>query len=210
MERPRFSVRLGHALRRYFVAGLAALFPVTVTLFVLTKIFRFLDGLLGQYLVVHIPGLGLILTVLLLLMVGYLSTHFFGQVVFPTIEAWFSRLPLINKIYPAIKQLTRFLFVGGGHLAAFRRVALVEYPRAGLYTLAFVTNETQTSVTGRPETLLMLLVPTVPSPFTGSLVIVPESQVIPLNMSVEDAVKLIVSGGIVASPLEAAHRSSPQ
>ncbi len=203
----RVFVRVGHALRRYLVAGLVTLFPATVTLYLLVAIFRFSDGLLGQYLTAHIPGLGLVLTLLILLLVGFLSTHFFGRVVFPTVEVWFSRLPLVRQIYPAIKQLTEFLFGSKDRPSSFQRVVLVEYPSAGLYSLAFVTHEEQTSVTGTRETLLTLLIPIPPSPFTGPILFIPQKNVVPLSMSVENALKLILSGGVVSAPLEALQSS---
>ena len=204
MEKAPFSVRVGQALRRYFVAGLATLFPVTVTLYLLVAIFRFSDGLLGRYLAIHIPGLGLFLTVLILLLAGFLTTHFFGRVVFPTIEAWFARLPLVKQIYPAIKQLTQFLFGQEGRPPSFQRVVLVEYPRSGLYSLAFVTHKEQSSVTGAPLMMLTLLIPTPPSPFTGPIIFAPEKEVLPLTMPIEEALKLIVSGGVVSSAPHAA------
>lgn len=205
----KIRIRIGQALRRYLVAGLATLFPATVTVYFLVAIFRFSDGLLGKYLVVHIPGLGLLLTLVILLGVGFLSTHFFGRVVFPTVEAWFSRFPVIRSIYPAVKQLTEFLFGAKGRPPSFQRVVLLEYPRSGLYSLAFVTHEEKTSVAGTPQTLLTLLIPIPPSPFTGPIIFAPQKDVIPLSMSVENALKLIVSGGIVSSPLEAVPPSGP-
>ncbi|MBI2496028.1 MAG: DUF502 domain-containing protein, partial [Candidatus Omnitrophica bacterium] len=152
------------------------------------------------------PGLGLVVTLLVVLSVGVFSIHFFGRVVFQTIETAFARLPFIKKIYPAVKQLARFLFSEEGAQAAFRRVVLVQYPRPGAYSIAFVTNEAKTTATGKPQTLLTLLIPNPPSPFTGPIIFVPEEDVVPLDLSVEDAVKLIVSGGVVASPLQAAQR----
>ncbi len=198
----RFSVWLGRALRRYFVTGLATLFPGAVTLYLLVAIFRFSDGLLGRYLGSKIPGLGLVLTLLITLAVGVLSSHFIGRLVFPTLEHWFTRLPFVRQIYPAVKQLTQFLFSKGEH-ASFQRVVLVAYPRPGSYSLAFVTHEERTSITGTPENLLTLLVPTPPSPFSGPLLFVPEREVISLKMSVEEALKLVVSGGVISVPLEA-------
>jgi len=202
-EPSSWSVRLGQALRRYFVTGLATLLPVTVTIWLLIAIFKFADGFLGRALGFQIPGLGLVVTLLVIFLVGVLSIHFFGWVVFRTVELAFARLPIVRKIYPAVKQLTQFLFSEESRNAAFRRVVLVQYPRAGLYSVAFVTNEANTSATGKPQTLLTLLIPNPPSPFTGPIIFVPAEDVIPLNLSVEDAVKLIVSGGVVASPLQA-------
>ena len=197
-----FSVKVGRALRRYFVTGLATLFPGAVTLYLLVAIFRFSDGLLGRYLGSKIPGLGLVLTLLIILVVGVLSSHFIGRLVFPTIETWFIRLPFVRQIYPAVKQLTRFIF-SKDEQASFQRVVLVTYPRPGSYALAFVTHEEATSVTGTPENFLTLLVPTPPSPWSGVLLFLPEKEVIPLKMTVEEAIKLIVSGGVISVPLEA-------
>ena len=209
-ETPSLLVRVGQAMRRYFVTGLATLFPVAVTMFLVWQIFTFADGLLGQFFGFQILGLGLIVTILVILAVGVASVHFFGRVVFRTFEALFGRLPLIRNIYPAVKQLARFLFSEGNQQSRFRRVVLVQYPRPGAYSLAFVTNEARTAATGSPQTLLTLLIPNPPSPFTGPIIFVPEEDVVPLEMSVEDAVKLIVSGGVVAAPLQAQSLSSQQ
>ncbi len=201
---PPARLQLSQALRRYFVTGLATLFPMTVTVWLLAKIFQLSDRLLGQYLGFQIPGLGLLITVLIILAVGVLSIHFFGRALFQTLESWFIRLPFVRKIYPAIKQLAEFFFREEGKgQPAFRRVVLVEYPRTGSYSIAFVTNESQTTATGTPQMLLTLLIPTPPSPLTGPIVFVPEQDVIALDLSVEDALKLVLSGGIVAAPLKA-------
>ena len=197
-------VSFGQALRRYFLTGLATLFPVAVTSFLIWKIFEFSDGLLGNLLGFQRAGLGLLVTILVILVVGVLSIHFFGRLVFRTVELAFARLPIVRKIYPAVKQLTQFLFSEESRNAAFRRVVLVQFPRTGLYSVAFVLNEAKPSVAGKPQTLLTLLIPNPPSPFTGPIIFAPEEDVIPLNLSVEEAVKLIVSGGVVASPLQAA------
>ena len=207
---PSLSDQFGQGLRRYFVAGLATLLPVLVTVFLIWKIFEFADGLLGDRLGLKIPGLGLVITVLVILAVGVFSVHVFGRAVVRTLETAFIRLPLVRKIYPLVKQLAQFLFGGEGAQKAFRRVVLVEFPRPGSYAVAFVTNEGRTTVTGTGQTLLTLLVPSPPSPFSGPIIFVPEDKVIPLEMSVEDALKLVVSGGVVASPLQAAKSSTAQ
>ena len=201
---PSFTVRVGQTLRRYFVTGLATLFPVTVTIFLVWKIFQFVDGLLGRLMGFQFPGMGLVVTILVILAVGVLSVHFFGRVLFRVIEFWLSRLPFIRKIYPAVKQLAEFIFNEDSRATAFRRVVLVPYPRPGAYSLAFVTKETTTQVTGKSQTLLTLLLPNPPSPFTGPIIFVPIEDAIPLDLSVEDAVKLIMSGGVVSAPLRAA------
>ena len=202
---PTWSIRIRQGFRRYFVTGLATLFPVAVTSWLVWQIFRFADGLLGRSLGLQIPGLGLIVTLLVILAVGMFSIHF-GRVAFRTFEAAFARLPFVRKIYPAVKQLADFLFSEEGRHSAFRRVVLIEYPRSGAYSIAFVTSETPTTVTGKPQVLVTCLVPNPPSPFTGPIIFVPQEDVVPLDLSIEDAVKLIVSGGVVASPLQAAQQ----
>jgi uncharacterized membrane protein len=191
------------ALRRYFLTGLATLFPIAVTLYVVVAIFNVADGLLGDLLGFQLPGLGLVVTLLIILATGVLSTRVLGRVIFPTIETWFTRLPFVRKIFPAVKQLTTFLFSETDRHSAFRRVVLVPYPRPGVYSLAFVTNETRTSVTGTEQTFLTLLIPNPPSPFTGPIIFAPKEDVILLDISVEEAVKLVVSGGVVAPGLTA-------
>lgn len=200
---PSFSPRVGYVLRRYFVTGVATLFPVTVTVWLLVVIFNVADGALRRALGFQIPGLGLVVTAAVILLVGIFSVHLFGRVVFQVIEVAFGRLPIVKNVYPTVKQLAKFLFEEGAQSSAFRRVVLVQYPRPDAYSVAFVTNESRTEAPGRAMTLLTLLIPNPPSPFTGPIIFIPKEDVIPLDMSVEDAVKLIVSGGVVAAPLQA-------
>lgn len=189
-------------LRRYFLTGLATLFPMAVTIYVIVTLFQIADGFLGRHLGLKIPGLGLALTVLFIIIVGMLSRHMFGQLIFPAIENWFNRLPIVKRIYPAVKQLAQFLFNESSRQTAFQRVVLVQYPRMGSYSIAFVTNESIR--VGASQKLLTLLVPQPPSPFTGPIIFVPQQDVVPLDISIEDALKLIVSGGVVASEVNVA------
>ncbi len=202
--RPKLSVRIGRALKRYFITGLATLLPVVITLWLLIQIFRIADNFLGQYFGANIPGLGLLLTCLIILVVGIFSIHLFGRLLIQVVEVWFGRIPFVKSIYPAIKQIAQFLFSNGEQASLFQRVVLVEYPRPRAYALAFVTNEEQTRVTGQQETLLTVLIPNPPSPFSGPVLFIPKQDVIPLTMSVEDAIKLIVSGGVVGASLKPA------
>jgi len=198
---PSLSVRIGQALRRYFLAGLATLFPLAVTTWIILVIFNSADRSLGRLFGFQVPGLGLVVTILIIVLVGIISIHLFGWVIVRTMEVALVRLPLIRHIYPAVKQLSQFLFGGHGGERPFRRAVLVEYPRVGLRTIGFVTNETETELLGRQQKLLTILIPQPPSPFTGPIIFVPEDDVIPLDLSVEDALKLIVSGGVVGSAL---------
>jgi len=198
------STRIGFAFRRYFITGLATLFPVTVTSWLVIVIFNVTDRFLGQRLGFKIPGLGLLVTVLIILLVGIFSVHFFGRVVFKTIELWIGRLPFIKKIYPPIKQFADFLFNEGESGGKFRGVVLVEYPRPRSYSIAFVTKEWSMTLNGAMQTMLTLVIPTPPSPLTGPILFVPKEDVIWLNLSVEEAFKLSMSGGVVAPPLQVA------
>ena len=206
-EPPRLSARIGQVFRRYFVTGLATLLPVVVTLFLVWKIIQFADGLLGNRFGFK-PGLGLVIAVLVILVVGFISIHF-GRVMLRMVEAGLLRLPIVRKIYPAVKQLAQFLFGGEDGQTGFRRVVLVQFPRPGSYAIAFVTNEGDSSAMGKRQRILTLLIPTPPSPLSGPIIFVPQEEVIPLEMTVEDALKLVISGGVVAAPLQAASSSKP-
>jgi uncharacterized membrane protein len=212
-----WTLRLTMRLRRYFFSGLVALFPLIVTLYLLSVVFSFADGLLGRYINrwlfqtygYEIPGLGLLMTILLILLAGIVSSHFVGQWIFRGVESRFAGLPIIRRIYPSVKQLTQFLFTSENRQAAFRRVVLIEYPRMGIYSIAFVMNEHQTVVTGSPMTMVTLLIPTPPSPFTGPIIFIKKQDMIPLSLTIEDAIKLVVSGGVVAGPLQAMSPGAP-
>ncbi len=192
-----------NSLRRYFIAGLAALFPVAVTLWVVMALFRFSEGWAHRLFGFTIPGLGLLITVSIILVVGFLSTHVVGRLLFPALDTLLGRIPLIKSIYPAVKQLTQFLFQDGKGSSMLRQVVLVEYPKAGTYTPAFVTNEAVSPALGG-KTVLTLLIPTPPSPFSGPMIFVAKEDVIPLSISVEDALKMVVSAGGVSVPLNKA------
>ena len=198
---PSFALRYGRLLRQYFVAGLATLFPLAFTVWLVVQIFRAADSFLGRSLGVQLPGLGILVTCVIILVVGFLSVHVVGRLLLQTLEGALSRLPLIRRIYPAVKQIAAFFFSGDERAGSLRRVVLVEFPKVGTFALAFVTNEQHVSFKGKPERWLTLLVSNPPSPLSGPIIFVPEEQVITLSMSVEEALKIIVSGGVVGSPL---------
>lgn len=188
-------------LRRYFIAGLIVILPFAVTLNVLLWALRLLDGLLGQLFVPlvgrSVPLLGLAVLLLLIIATGMLATNVLGR----RLVGWFDRLmlriPMARSIYAATKQLSDSLFQQ--RRAAFRRPVLIEWPRRGLYTVGFVTGESKGETQAKtPERVLNVFVVSTPNPTTGFLVLVPEDQVRPLEMSVEDALKLVMSGGIVS------------
>ena len=203
------STPLMNRLRHYFFTGLALLFPAGVTVYVLLWLFRIVDGFLGRYINAYwlehhgyeLPGVGLIITLLIILLAGVLSSHFLGRWVFHKFEDWLVRLPLVRHIYPSVKQLAEFLFTKDKQQAPFRRVVLVEYPRLGCYSIALVTNESSLGQGQAVGPLLTLLIPTPPSPLTGPIILVPREQVMPIDMTVEEAFKMVVSGGVLAPPI---------
>lgn len=187
-------------LRRYFIAGLIVVLPFAVTLNVLLWALRLLDGLLGQLFVPlvgrPVPALGLAALIILIFAIGMLATNVLGR----RLVGWFDRLmlriPLARTIYVATKQLSDSLFME--RRAAFRRAVLIEWPRRGVYTVGFVTGESRGETQAKtPERVYNVFVVSTPNPTTGFLVLVPEDQIRPLDMSVEDALKLVISGGIV-------------
>ncbi len=190
-------------LRRYFLTGLIVVLPFAVTLNVLLWALRVLDGLLGQIFVpligTRIPLLGLLTLLAVILLSGMLATNMLGRRVVEGLDRLMLRIPLARSIYAATKQLSDSLFLQ--RRAAFQRAVLIEWPRRGVYTVGFVTGESvgQTRA-GTRERVLNVFVITTPNPTTGFLVLVPDDQALPLEMTVEDALKMVMSGGIVTAP----------
>ena len=191
-------------LKRYFIAGLLAILPISLTLFILLIIFRLIDNIIGRiinnYLKTafgfHIPGLGFILVILIILIIGFIVSHLLSKKALPLIERWFLKLPGIRQIYPAIKQIVGFVF--SKDIAAFKKVVLVEYPSKGIWSVGFMTNEgfrEAQELTG--QELIHVLIGSTPSPWSGFFILVPKNAVKFLEMSAEEGIKLIVSGGIL-------------
>ncbi len=191
-------------LERYFATGLLVVLPIFLTLYLLFIIFRLIDGLfaviINSYLKTvfgfSIPGVGLILGILLILIIGFIVSHLLSKKALPIIERWFLKLPGIHQIYPPIKTIVAFIFSKDN--AAFKKVVLVEYPSKGIWSVGFMTNEgfreAQEKI-GRE--LVHVLIGSTPSPWSGFFVLVPKNEVKFLEMSVEDGIKMIISGGII-------------
>jgi uncharacterized membrane protein len=194
-----------HRLRNYLVAGLLVILPLGVTVLILLALFRFLDSLLRPILIyfrVEIPGLGLLAGILVILITGALASNVLGRRVVAVFDRLMMRIPIARTIYSATRQLGDSVFMQ--NRSAFKRVVLVEWPRQGLYSVGFVTGETPGGAPGQTaERIVNVFMMHTPNPTTGILCLVPESQVIPLEMSVEAALKLVVSGGIVVPPSRA-------
>ncbi len=195
-------------LKNVFLAGLAVTIPVGLTIYILIFLIELMDGLLrvmpsglhpDHLLGVRIPGLGVIATLILIFIAGLLVTSYAGGKFFRLAESLVDRIPLVRGIYQAIKQIVQTMVSKEGQ--SFKKVVLVEFPREGLFTVAFVTGtatgELRDKTGGR---CINLFVPTTPNPTSGYYLIVPEESVTALEMSVEEAFKLIISGGMISPP----------
>lgn len=196
---------LGSALRNYLITGILIMLPLVVTVWVLVAVFRAVDGSLGAVLAwiigvftgepLRIPGAGFVLTTVVLLLIGMIATNVFGRRLVVFAEGILLKFPLVRPVYAGVKQIIDAFNVDKG---SFREVVLIEYPRPGMYALGFVTNESAGELAARIERAAkVVFVPTVPNPTSGFALVVPEEEVTPLDMSPEDAFKLLLSGGLV-------------
>jgi uncharacterized membrane protein len=191
----------GLRLRRVLVAGLLATGPLVVTAYVLWIVFSWVDGLLQplfmRMLHFHVPGLGFLALLALVLLTGLFASHFVGGRIVRALSARLERLPLWSPIYRAVKDIGEVLL--GDRSRSFHRVAAIEFPRPGCYALVFVTSEDGSPVDAtlqRPH--INVFLPSTPNPTTGFYLMVPPEQLVPLDLTIEQAVKLILSGGAAA------------
>jgi uncharacterized membrane protein len=192
-------------VRHYLIAGLLVWLPILVTVLIIKFLVDLMDTTLlllpeviqpENLLGFRIPGLGVVLSGVVLLSTGMVVTNLMGRNMVSLWERLLMRIPLVRPIYSAAKQLSETLFSGSGK--SFRKVVLVEYPRPGLWTLAFLTGDGVTEViekTGRD--LVNIFVPTTPNPTSGFFIMVPAKDLIELHMSVDAGIKLILSAGAV-------------
>ncbi len=192
-------------IRRYLVAGILVWVPLGITLLLINFLVGFMDRTLGLIPLAYrpetllgfpIPGLGVILTVIILLVTGVLVANIVGRSVIGGWESLLERIPIVRSIYSAAKNFAEIVFSDSGN--AFKKVFLVEYPRKGIYTLTFQTATDMGEVQERTgEEVICCFVPTTPNPTSGFIIIVPKADVIELDMSVDEAAKLIMSLGVV-------------
>lgn len=188
----------GVRLRRNYVAGVLVLAPTALTLWVVWKLFKFFDDILGGELRargISVVGLGFVLLNVVLVILGFAATNFVGKRLFSLWDRLMHRVPLINKIYATLRQIGEML-LGSSRSGAFGRVAMVEFPSPGTWGLGFVTSTVPgeaSQKTGRR--LCSLFIPSAINPTTGFLLVVPEEKVTYLDMTPEQAMKMIVSAG---------------
>ena len=193
------------ALRKWFVAGLLVIVPVAITLAVLRWIIGTLDGTLDilpttkqpdRHNSVHIPGLGVLLTLAILLTVGAAVSNFLGKKLVTWGDQMVARIPVVRSIYSSVKQVSDTLFSPGGN--AFRTAVLIQWPRADVWTIGFVTGTPGGDVSNYlVGEYLSVYVPTTPNPTGGYFVMLRKSDCIELRMSVDDALKYVISMGVV-------------
>lgn len=195
-------------LRRYLVAGILFWVPVGVTVFVLSLLVDLMDRTLlllprayrpEELLGLNIPGLGILLTLAVLLGTGVLAANYLGGQFVQGWESLLNRIPLVRSIYSSAKQVAETVFSDSSQ--SFKKVLLIEYPRKGLWGLAFLTSTTLAEVQARTEgELICVFVPTTPNPTSGFLIMVQKQDVIELDMDVEQALKMIISLGVIIPP----------
>lgn len=193
-------------IKKIFITGLTSIIPIVITAYVIGGLFSFADGILGKYINKYleeyfsykIPGLGIILSILIIFIVGLLV--YISRM---RIFRWTGKMlklvlkvPLIDKIYPPVKSIVNFLFFPPKK--TFKTAVLVEYPRKGIYSIGFITNESYAPFEKKVgKKLYNVFIPSTPSPFTGFTIIAAETELIFLDVGVDAAIKLIVSGGLL-------------
>jgi len=196
-------------LRAYFLAGVLVTAPIGITVYLAWILIDFVDRqvtpLIPAYynpenhLPFSIPGLGLIIVFVVLTLIGALTASFFGRLFQRTSERILVRVPVVRGVYSATKQILETVLARQSN--AFREAVLVEYPRCGVWAIAFITGRTKGEVQSiTQEEVINIFVPTTPNPTSGFLLFVPKKELVPLSMSVEEAIKMVISGGIVTPP----------
>ncbi len=204
---------LFNLLRRYFITGLLVVVPIWGTYLILKALFLAMDGVLGDFMktqeLFYVPGFGILILLLLIVTIGIFTTNIFGKKILQLWERLLHQLPLVSNVYSLVKSIVNTLSFQSREMTNFNRVVLVEYPRKGCYTIAFVTAEIKGEIHRiSSEKVLSIFVPTVPNPISGYILLLPESELIPLAISVEDAMKMIFSVGLYMPILKVDEASS--
>jgi uncharacterized membrane protein len=189
------------SLKRYFLTGLLVITPIWGTVLVLKTLFVTVDGILGNVVArvltpeSYVPGLGIVTLVLLIFVTGLLAANFIGGQIVRVWEELLHRVPLVRGIYSTLKSMMDILSFT--EREKYNRVVLIQFPKDGNFCFAFVTGMTRGEIQSvSPSPLLNVYVPTSPNPTSGYFLLVPECEVVPLDISVDEAMKLIVSGGL--------------
>jgi uncharacterized membrane protein len=196
-------------VRANFLAGILVTAPVAITLYAVWFVVSWFDHEViplipaaynpGTYLPFQIPGLGLLIAFVVLYLIGALTAGLFGRYIMSIGERLVSRVPVVRGLYGATKQI--FETVLAKQSGAFREVALIEYPRKGIWTVGFITGRPAVEISDQTgDDVVNVFVPTTPNPSSGFLLFVPRSELVVLDMTAEEGIKMVVSGGIVTPP----------
>jgi uncharacterized membrane protein len=198
--------------RRKFLTGLIILLPTVVTIYIFYRIFVSVDNILKplvlRYPFLDIPGLGVLSVVLIILLTGIFAGNFLGRKIIIWLETVVFRIPLFSRMYIAIKQLSEVFLKQ--ERTVFKRAILVQYPRAGIYVVAFVTSTWRfKDETGEEKSFINVFLPTTPNPTSGLFLMIPEEEAIPFDCTIEDALKLVISGGAVLPGVDSTESGFP-
>jgi len=212
------KITFGVRMRNYLLAGILVTAPISITVYLTWGFLNFLDNKItplipaaynpNSYLPFSLPGLGLIIAIVFFIVVGFLARNFFGRLLVRVSEYILERVPVINTVYGAIKQI--FETVMASQSDAFKEVVMFEYPRKGIWVMGFVTGSTKGEVQSltKNETVNVFL-PTTPNPTSGFLLFLPKKDLMYMKMSVEEGIKMIVSGGIITPPEREDEEATP-
>jgi uncharacterized membrane protein len=189
-------------LGKIFISGFFTLLPVIITIWILTVLFSFADGILGSYVKEltgrSIPGIGIIIILVASFLVGLISNYFLGKEFIHLSEEILNKLPIVNTIYASVKKVNEVLFLQKDKTIT-KRVCAVEYPRKGIWSLGFATGLGPSELSKKKRSKFTnVFIPNTPAPATGFTIVVPTKDIIFLNMSVEEALQLIISGGAMS------------
>jgi len=196
-------------IQSYFLTGIIVLTPIALTIYIFWKIFIIFDSWMTgflQFLFVRvfgianyyhrIPGSGILVMILLIILVGMLTRFYVGRKLLDLGNWIVGKIPFFNSIYMTLKQIMEALFSDKGEV--FRKAMLIEYPRKGIYSIGFMTQDTRGKVQNQaPKDLISVFLPTTPNPTSGFLLFVPKEDAIELDMPIEEAIKLVISGGAI-------------
>ena len=195
-------------LKRFFLTGLLIWVPLGITYWVISTIVKTLDGIIPPHIApqalfgLDIPGFGLLAVVLVVLVTGALGANLLGRRLVDLWEGLLARIPLVRSIYSSVKQVSDTILAPNGQ--AFRQAVLVQYPRQGLWTIAFITGKPSHEIEHKlPADCVSIYVPTTPNPTSGFFLMLPRAELIPLSIGVDAALKYVVSMGTVPPSAQA-------
>lgn len=200
---------LGQRLRGYLFAGILVTAPIAITIYLTYIFLNFVDTRVAKmlpdqwyysfYSILTIPGVGLIIAIIFFILVGWFATNFFGKLIIRFSEYIVNKMPIIRTLYNATKQIIETVMASKSQ--AFREPVMLEYPRKGVWSIGFVTGKSEGEVQRlTKEEMINVFVPTTPNPTSGYLLFVPKKELKFLDMTVEEAIKLVVSAGIIVPP----------